>query len=173
MNVKEAELLYSRYLDNELNAEETDLLLDYMANHPDWVGELEDWRRMGDRMRQDVQAVEVDVDRAWSEIQAGIHAEKKAATVISDSHPAERPKLVRFYQWLSYSGAAAAAIVIGWLSMVLFNGIPSHSEADYLAAAVEYVETDIEGASSVVYVDQDSGWTIVWVDEPVRSVTEG
>jgi hypothetical protein len=33
---------------------------------------------------------------------------------------------------------------------------------------VELVETDLEGATPIVYLDQPSGWTVVWVVEAVE-----
>lgn|GEM_PF-495769 len=39
------------------------------------------------------------------------------------------------------------------------------------AANVEYVETDNEDASPFVYVDDESGWLIVWASEPSDEVS--
>ncbi|MEM8867051.1 MAG: hypothetical protein AAGC73_02175 [Verrucomicrobiota bacterium] len=38
------------------------------------------------------------------------------------------------------------------------------------------VETELENASAIVYVDEESGWTVVWVNEaetPSTSVLDG
>lgn len=36
--------------------------------------------------------------------------------------------------------------------------------------SVEMVETDLVGATSIVYLDQPSGWTVVWVIPPEEGV---
>ena len=38
-------------------------------------------------------------------------------------------------------------------------------EAFSLGSTVQMVETDLEGATPIVYIDEPSGWTVVWVVE--------
>jgi anti-sigma factor RsiW len=69
--------------------------------------------------------------------------------------------------------AAAAIVLIGmalWIPMrkAGMEAVPAVS----LYESVDFVETDLEGATPVVYLDQPSGWTVVWVvEEPVDGGT--
>ena len=69
--------------------------------------------------------------------------------------------------------AAAAIVLIGmalWIPMRK-AGMQS-APAVSLYESVDFVETDLEGATPVVYLDQPSGWTVVWVvEEPVDGGT--
>jgi hypothetical protein len=62
--------------------------------------------------------------------------------------------------------AALAAVVsagfFAWYS--LSTKAPSLEHLQY-SNEIEIVETTIENASSVIYVDEPSGWTVVWVTE--------
>ena len=43
------------------------------------------------------------------------------------------------------------------------------NEAYALESTVEMVETELEGATPIVYIDEPSGWTVVWVVEAEES----
>jgi hypothetical protein len=63
-------------------------------------------------------------------------------------------------------GAVAAVMLLGiavWLPFRQAGEIPPAT--DLLVDRVELVETDLEGATAVVYLDQPSGWTVIWVFE--------
>ena len=62
----------------------------------------------------------------------------------------------------------AAIIVLSGIAVWLPFRDAGEGEAvsDYsLVDRVEVVETDLEGATPVVYLDQPSGWTVIWVLE--------
>lgn len=72
-------------------------------------------------------------------------------------------KLLNFPQ---LTAVAAAVVVFGMALWIPFRnaGQPSAGDAG-LESMVEMVETDLENATPVVYIDQPSGWTVVWVLE--------
>lgn len=65
--------------------------------------------------------------------------------------------------------AAAAILVAGIVLWIPFRdagvsqSVPQPAEG--LVDAVELVETDLEDATPIVYLDEPSGWTVVWVME--------
>jgi anti-sigma factor RsiW len=64
------------------------------------------------------------------------------------------------------SGAlAAAAVLVLTATIILQLPLQTPTEVDdpTLTARVEYIETDIEDATPVVFLDEPSGWTVVWV----------
>jgi hypothetical protein len=93
--------------------------------------------------------------------------EKELTAIKSQIHEQAQEadeKIITFpTRWLAYSVGVAAALALTWTLWVkqgtnLYSPTPSMS-------SVEFVETDIEGASTTVYTDEQSGWTFVWMDE--------
>ena len=72
--------------------------------------------------------------------------------------------------WFGAPGAAAAAVVFAF-----FLGQPKPPQTDTVAhvaetASADYVEAGDANASTMVYVDKDSGWLVVWaVDGEAKS----
>ncbi len=64
-------------------------------------------------------------------------------------------------------GAAAAALVAGLLVWLALPGTKNGAGPgpDLSAGLVELLETDLEDSSTIVYIDLESGWTVVWVVE--------
>lgn len=65
----------------------------------------------------------------------------------------------------------AAIMVLGiavWWPLRQAQVRESVTSTEGLVERVEFVETDLEGATPVVYLDEPSGWTVVWVVEPVE-----
>jgi anti-sigma factor RsiW len=64
-------------------------------------------------------------------------------------------------------GAVAAIMLLGVAVWLPFRqaGQSAAAEADMRVGRVELVETDLEGATSIVFLDQPSGWTVVWILE--------
>ena len=62
--------------------------------------------------------------------------------------------------------AIAAVMILGMLLWLPFRraGEPLPQSLE-LESSVLMVETDLEGATPIVYIDQPSGWTVVWVME--------
>lgn len=80
------------------------------------------------------------------------------------ANPAGQKKLLYFPR-LATAAAALVALGIG----IWFPGrkIDSTTELETggLDHAVYMVETDLENATPIVYIDEPSGWTVVWVVE--------
>lgn len=65
--------------------------------------------------------------------------------------------------WLSAPLAAAAA-----LTLVFLRPAPAERDHDSIFAHADYVEAGNPSASTVVYVDNDSGWLVVWAADAGR-----
>ena len=97
-----------------------------------------------------------DVDAAWSTV------EKRLDQPVQT----DNRKVLSFPRMVA---TIAAVMVLGmalWMPMRKMGG-----EANGLAgeSVVQMVETDLENATSIVYLDQPSGWTVVWVMEAEKS----
>jgi len=102
----------------------------------------------------DVKVALPDVEREWHAIRR-----RMRATEIG-------PRFSLLPAWLVPSLAAAAVAV-----MVFFIGAPWSGQETTQSASVaraEYVEVADESASTLVYVDEDSGWLVVWAVAPAE-----
>lgn len=97
----------------------------------------------------------VDAEQAWQQLQPQLSRQPHApATRRSWSLPRAFPV---------FAGSLAATAVALVLSFVFLSHTPqSHLSAD----AVQLLETDIVGGIPIVFLDQPSGWTVVWVAQP-------
>ncbi|MDQ5978641.1 MAG: hypothetical protein QG602_1615 [Verrucomicrobiota bacterium] len=91
-----------------------------------------------------------DADEAWRELQARLHAPARRAK--------KRPLAPLI--WFGAPIAAAAALAIALLPR---SGEPL--PASPLEARAEFVEAGDPAASTLVYVDKESGWLVVWAVE--------
>lgn len=65
---------------------------------------------------------------------------------------------------------ASTAVALGSLSLILKSPVTDSLSAQALQTdLVEMVETDLENTVPVVYLDQPSGWTVVWLIEEAES----
>lgn len=102
-----------------------------------------------DSWKADVAQVKVpDTDKAWASLRPRLRGEKSAP----------RPKLARMI-WLSAPLAAAATIAFTFFSGTQPNAI---SPANPAVARAELLDTGNANASTMVYVDKESGWLVVW-----------
>lgn len=92
-----------------------------------------------------------DATAAWASIRARRHRP-------AESVRRRTPPLF----WLALPLAAAAALA------VIFQ--PSSAPAPDLARA-EFVEAGNADASTMVYVDKESGWLVVWASESPRNTS--
>lgn len=130
--------------------------------------------RIGAMLEQDVQArAYLEELRRTRAALAGAHTKRRSAVPEWQSFSArlDEPERGRLQSVLSFPrmlGAVAAVMVLGmavWIPFRQASISQSTARAELMVNSVELVETDLEGATPVVYLDQPSGWTVVWVLE--------
>lgn len=153
MNCRQAEKALSRHLDGELPESQVDALEQHLSDCAACRETAAEWRGYGDTLRADVPATTPDPTAAWHDIRRTLRNREGSAPAA-----APRPWWTRPLPW---AGAAAslALLTIGYLTLRPIDPLASNG------TAVEYVETGLPDASTLVYVDDESGWTIVWVLE--------
>lgn len=80
----------------------------------------------------------------------------------------ERPRPAQVLTISRMLLTAAAVMVLGmavWWPLRKAGIHQSMASEELHVERVELVETDLEGATPIVYLDQPSGWTVVWVVE--------
>jgi hypothetical protein len=92
-----------------------------------------------------------DVDQEWFAIRRRIRN-------LDESGSASPVRWWHKPRWLSLPLGAAAALLVAGL---LWTGSESTNQPEALASA-ESVDVEDESASVVVFVDEESGWLVVW-----------
>lgn len=94
-----------------------------------------------------------DADKEWRTIRSQLHAEV--------AKPAKKRPLAPVI-WFSAPFAAAAAIAIAFLAQDPRPQTPDPAALAAEVARADFVEAGDANASTMVYVDKDSGWLVVW-----------
>ena len=103
-----------------------------------------------------------DVSREWQAVRR-----RRLSTTDTDAI-ASRPQRSPFLAWLAIPVAAAAAIAI---AMFIIPQGPPASPADGARDALARAQPAVDSATAptVVFVDEKSGWLVVWAtDQPDR-----
>jgi negative regulator of sigma E activity len=152
----EARLLMSCLMDGELPANDADRLYQFLEANPDAI----DWMESNQAIADSNRAVEyVDSHTSWGKIRTAISEETRGEEASSN--------LIKFPPLFRILGIAAA---IALVASIVWKNLPSTQlevTERYAASqsVVEFVDTDIPDVSPVVYTDEISGWTVVWVAE--------
>ncbi len=152
----EAQLLMSCLMDGELPAADADRLYKFLEANPDAI----DWMESNQAIANSNRAAEyTDSQISWEEIRTAISEETQDEEASS--------KLIKFPPLFRILGIAAAMALVG---SIVWKNLPSTQlevTERYAASqsVVEFVDTDIPDVSPVVYTDEISGWTVVWVAE--------
>ena len=68
----------------------------------------------------------------------------------------------------------AAAAAVAFIGTVTWLGLRTPAQGEFEPNIVEFVSSDIPDSSTYVYSDEESGWTVVWVDtDPDEYETQG
>lgn len=159
MNCRDIESLILAERDGVFTQEQHAALSDHIAACPACLQLRTSLNTALDSLQADVAAVTVpDASDSWRELQAKLH------------QPARTRPLAPVF-WLSAPLAAAAAIAIAFFAirpvapapeagLAIAPPPPLHDPS--VIAGAEFVEAGDPNASTLVYVDKESGWLVVW-----------
>lgn len=155
MNRELAETYISRAMDGELPERQRAELETWLAAHPEDRELAAVWRSVGDLTRSNAAAVPVpDEDLAWQDIRRAIRQEE---------HVGE-PEPARFFQWrLSWGIAMVALVLVTVGAWGIRHTQPVGVQVVAGPAKIEWADTEVPGASTMVYQDEDTGLAVVWV----------
>lgn len=155
MNRKKAEQWLSQAMDGELSPRRTQQLEAWLKDHPEEGQAIQSaWKRVGEQLRAVQPLPRQTPEAAWSDVR------RELRKIVADPEPSKM-------LWrLSWAGAAVALVfllVSGiWLRQGATPGVGSViAHAD--RTEVEWVETDLPDAVSMVYEDEKTGLTVIWV----------
>ncbi len=147
-----AQLLMSQLLDGELDASDAGLLEAYLEEHP----EAQDWMESLDLVSNARVGSISPHQRA-----ASISSIQQAINADEAPNSNGRGKLISFPALMRPMAAAAAIAIVGTASWL---GLRSDAVVHNEPNVVEFVATDIPDASTYIYPDEETGWTVVWVE---------
>ncbi|MBU0678924.1 MAG: hypothetical protein KJ626_12500 [Verrucomicrobia bacterium] len=145
--------LISRHLDGEISEKESALLEREMKNDPALVQQARQWQRYGELLREsDVPGMN-DPDRAWMDVRRKIRGLEQRDDV----------KIPLFRPRLAWAGAAAMLLIAVSVLFMRRSADDALPVAVGAGTEVEWVESDLPGAVSMVYADDETGLTVIWV----------
>ncbi len=97
-----------------------------------------------------------DADEEWRTLRAQLHG--------PGAKPAKKRPLAPLI-WFGSSLAAAAALAFAFLSRQPPKSMEVFSPDNDIVAEAEFVEAGDINASTLVYVDKESGWLVVWATD--------
>ena len=109
---------------------------------------------------QGAHVASVDGDAAWESVRERLDQ-------------ADQRRFARILTFPQMVGAAAAVMLVGMGIWFPLRNMGQVNEAYALGSTVEMVETELEGATPIVYIDEPSGWTVVWVVEAEEAAEAG
>lgn len=165
LSAVQAQLLMSQLLDGELSPADAAKLEAHLARHPEAI----DWMESLDQVRASIEdgPAPENANAAIAAISAQIS--QSAPDAGSPDAAKRHPRRRGFAEILAFpaafralAAAAAVTLVFGgaWLA---FNR-NQDPIAPLQPGTVEFVSTEIPDASTFVLSDDESGWTVVWVE---------
>lgn len=162
----------SRWMDGELNTHETEMLESRIDLDAFLKNNRDVWMEIRSNLRMDAGELPKPamVAADWAELESMLPTRRSWKNSRSMDH-----KLIHFpWVWVGGFAAMAATVAIS-IGVWVHDTKPAPDLGNAFAdldseMSVSFVETDIPGASSMVYVDESSGWTIVWVTDPQQSI---
>ena len=148
---KETALKIAALHDGEISGQQETELLELIEQDPEAGAYWNQLRRISHSLKG-AHIVETENSAHWQRFNKRLGQEK----------PAAREKLIHFPK---YATAAAAILALGMGIWWPMRKMGDQSELQGLDASVYMVETELENATPIVYIDEPSGWTVVWVVE--------
>lgn len=146
MNAYE-EIRIQAYYDGELPPEDCAAVEALLASNPNAKAYLESLRATSDALKG-LNAPSTE-DAQWHSIEGKL----------------DQPK-GQILPFPAKIAGLAAALAIGAVAWFQWSNSGAHEQADEVYyAEVEIIETTYENDAPIVYVDEESGWTVVWVAE--------
>ena len=142
----------SRFMDGDLTPSERARLEQELARSPDLYRIQMDYHKLGELLREQEVPIGQTPEAAWADIRRSIRleqSESKARSVM----PGSRLK------WVVAMGSVVFVILGGGILRILSSATIEQ------VTEVEWVETEVPGAMTMVYQDDETGLTVIWMME--------
>lgn len=149
----------SRAIDGELSPRRIRRLERALASSSDLKLQQEAWSRQGEYLRRRAVPRGPTPEAAWADVQRSLRLEGASESVGGWASSLHSP-----LRW----AVATMGILVACAAVVLVLKVATVEDAPTVARAepadVEWVESDLPDAVTMVYQDPETGWTVIWVD---------
>lgn len=149
----------SRYVDGELPSPRREQIARELETSEEARRMKADFETIGERLREGPVPAARPPEAVWADVRRGIRLARKA--------PA-RPASWVLGSRVQWVGATMVAVLVG---LTVWSGIRSMGPSapaslGSTVAEVEWMETDVPGATTMLYQDEETGLTVIWMIEP-------
>jgi len=156
MNHKKAERWMSRAMDGELSPRRAARLDAYLKAHPHVAEQRDAWKQSGDLLRAHCAETPAQTpEAAWNDVRRAIR--------VASSDVREKQALNGRMVWASSLAALLLLVAGTWFTLRYIADQGFEAVAEAHRTEVEFVETDLPDAMSMVYEDAETGLTVIWV----------
>jgi anti-sigma-K factor RskA len=157
MKTNRQELLLSRYLDGDLTPREREAMETRLAESGELQGLKADFEAVGQTLRAWPTPAGPTPEAAWADVQRRLRLERE--------EQAGEAETGFWGSRLAWASAMMTVVLVALGVWIAANrpGMPALAATE--PAEVEWVETDLPGAMTMVYQDDDTGLTVIWVQE--------
>ena len=156
MKSNRREKLLSRYLDGDISRAGARKVETWMEEDDSLRKTREEYEALGDLLRQGGAVDECpSAERMWQDVRRSIR------NLEPDAGPAQPAVFGSRVRWATAMVMVLFAALGAWV--VLRAPEPGSGMDRVEAAEVEWVETDLPGASTMVYRDADTEMTVIWL----------
>ena len=142
--------------DGELSLRRRAKLDAYLAQNPELQALRDDWASIGSRMQTEPVPRGRTPEATWANVQRSIRLGEDPGPAVPDWHFGSRLRVAG-----TTMAALLAVLAVAWFTWLAPRDAPQVAEREPIE--VEWVETDLPDAVSMVYQDQETGWTVIWV----------
>ena len=155
MKKEKIERWMSQAMDGELSPRQLRKLESALAVHPEWSAARQPWEALGHSLRDRDVVPQRTAEAAWQDVQRAIR--------LQEEEKAGLAAISWTWRWAPAAAALIVAAFIGWRWMAAPAPVGFIPIAAADRTVVEWVETDLPDAMSMVYEDEETGLTIIWL----------
>lgn len=160
MNCRKARKWISLDMDGELSVGRKEQLYNHIRRCGSCNEVRDRWLSLGDHLRRRISAPTQTAEAAWADVRRTIRLSRE------DEAKTPAPWLGLSLRWAAAALSVlvvAVAVAVGLRFRAGEGSTPALARAP--ASTVEWVETGLPKASTMVYEDQESGLVVIWVQE--------
>lgn len=152
--MKITDKILSAWIDESLSAKKMDAVTAVVRSNPDLQSRADALRSVGNVLRKESFETPVSAERMAADVQRALRLQEP-------SRANAKTFWIQGLRWVPAGAAVAACLILAGLLWRTSTGPEGASVAQ---AEIEYVDSELSGASPMVYTDYEAGWTVVWLD---------
>lgn len=137
----------SAWIDESLSSKQLEAVSAAVQSDPDLQTRADALRSVGAALREETVEMPVTAQRMVQDVRRKIRLQEPPS-----------PRRVPAWGW----AGATACVCLLLVAILIFPA--KDIGVSVVRTEIESVDSDLSGASTMVYTDYDAGWTVVWLD---------